>query len=239
MGAFKSENGFIYADAPFMEFYVPTYYFDNKWAIPRGEQLRVFGIFNVGLYEGDKLKEIKSLNLPMFILINTYEQDIRNIDFKGSPNTKCMVYKYHKGQQIMQDSIIVDSDNALTYLDIIMKGKLPTTIPYSKALNMWEKNQELNNVNFSVPSTTLEMILAVSYRDKDHVEKKFATVIGADPSVSDYDYEMLNIRQICQYASTYTAMTFEDINSMITTSINRDRDKRDEMESPVERVMKF
>lgn len=139
----------------------------------------------------------------------------------------------------MQDSIIVDSDNALTYLDIIMKGKLPTTIPYSKALNMWEKNQELNNVNFSVPSTTLEMILAVSYRDKDHVEKKFATVIGTDPSVSDYDYEMLNIRQICQYASTYTAMTFEDINSMITTSINRDRDKRDEMESPVERVMKF
>lgn len=78
MGAFKSENGFIYADAPFMEFYVPTYYFDNKWAIPRGEQLRVFGVFNVGLYEGDKLKEIKSLNLPMFILINTYEQDIRN-----------------------------------------------------------------------------------------------------------------------------------------------------------------
>jgi hypothetical protein len=64
-------------------------------------------------------------------------------------------------------------------------------------------------------------------------------VIGKDISVSPYDYSMANIRKICQYGSTFTAMTFEDINSMITVSVNRTREKKNEMESPIEKIIKF
>ena len=139
----------------------------------------------------------------------------------------------------MESSTIEDSSSSEMYLDIILKGKVPQSIPYTKVLNVWIKNQTLNKVSFGVPSAVLEMILAVCYRDKNNMEQKFSTVIGKDLNVSEWDYKMAKIREICQYASTFSAMTFEDINAMITTSVNRTREKRYEMESPVEKIIKY
>lgn len=239
MGVFRSDDRYIYLDIPYCEFYIPNYYFDAKWAQLLTKTVRCLGLFNVGLFENDKLKEMKIFNLPTTIELFMYETEKRVVSFKGSPDTPCFVLKYIKGQKICDSYTIEDSTNSETYLDMITKGKVPPTIPYNKTLNVWMKNQELNNVHFGVPSATLEMILAVSYRDKNNMEKKFSTVIGKNPDTSEWDYSMATIRQICQYASTFTAMTFEDINAMITTSVNRTREGKEEMESPVEKIIKF
>lgn len=236
---FRSDDKNIYLNISYCEFYIPTYYFDSKWAIRLTNTIKVLGLFNVGLFEGGELKEIKFLNLPTTIELENYDEEERTISFEGSPDTKCIVLKYLNGQKIMESTTIEDSENAQSFLDIIIKGKIPPTVPYSKVLTIWSKNQELNNVNFGVPSSTLEMILAVAFRDKNNMEKKFSTVIGTNPETSEYDYKMAKIREICQYASTFTAMTFEDINSMITTSINRTRENKYEMESPVEKIIKY
>ena len=50
---------------------------------------------------------------------------------------------------------------------------------------------------------------------------------------------MASIRSVCQYASTFSAITFEDMDSMITASVNRLRDKKEESESPVENLFKM
>ena len=98
----------------------------------------------------------------------------------------------------------------------------------------------MNDVNFGVPSLILEIILGVSYRSKDNTALKFAKIIGS-PSYkgSEYDYKMASIREICQYASTFSAITFEDMDSMICASINRERDKKEESYSPVEKLFKM
>ena len=57
--------------------------------------------------------------------------------------------------------------------------------------------------------------------------------------VSDYSYFPASVRQVCQYNSTFTAVTFEDIDSMITSSLNKAREKTPENTSPVEQVIKF
>lgn len=239
MDVFRTDDRYIYLNIPYCEFYIPLDYFDSKWATKLSDTIRTLGLFNVGIFEKGELKDIKLLNLPTMIELFTYETENRSITFKNSENVNCMVLKYFKDQKIMESSTIEDSQNAEKYLDIIIKGKVPSTIPYSKSLPIWMKNQRLNNVNFGVPSAVLEMILAVCYRDKNHMEKKFSTVIGKDPNVSEYDYKMAKIREICQYASTFSAMTFEDINSMITTSVNRTRENKEEMVSPVEKIIKY
>lgn len=236
---FKSDDLHIYLNISYAEFYIPMYYFDSRWAIRGSGTISVLGLFNIGLFENGKLKEIKFMNLPTTIELEVYDEEERTLSFEGSPDTKCLVLKYLNGQKLMESTTIEDSENAQTFLDIIVKGKLPPTIPYSKVLTVWTKNQELNNVNFGVPSSILEMILAVAYRDKNNMEKKFSTVIGLHPETSEYDYKMAKIREICQYASTFTAMTFEDINAMITTSVNRTRENKYEMESPVEKIIKY
>ena len=84
----------------------------------------------------------------------------------------------------------------------------------------------MNSVNLGVPSVIIELILSAAYRYKKDPTKKFSHVIGKDLNVSQFDYTMNNVRQICQYTSTFTALTFEDMDSMVTTSLNRAKTKK-------------
>lgn len=239
MSIFRSDDRYIYLNAPYCEFYVPMSYFDSKWMVQLSDTIKGLGLFNIGIFENGELKEIRLLNLPTSVEFFVYDTERRTMNFKGEENVQCLVLKYIKDQKIMESSTIEDSSSSEMYLDIILKGKVPPSIPYTKVLNVWIKNQTLNKVSFGVPSAVLEMILAVCYRDKNNMEQKFSTVIGKDLNVSEWDYKMAKIREICQYASTFSAMTFEDINAMITTSVNRTREKRYEMESPVEKIIKY
>lgn len=239
MNIFRSDDRYIYLNAPYCEFYVPMSYFDSKWMVQLSDTIKGLGLFNIGIFENGELKEIRLLNLPTSVEFFVYDTERRTMNFKGEENVQCLVLKYIKDQKIMESSTIEDSSSSEMYLDIILKGKVPQSIPYTKVLNVWIKNQTLNKVSFGVPSAVLEMILAVCYRDKNNMEQKFSTVIGKDLNVSEWDYKMAKIREICQYASTFSAMTFEDINAMITTSVNRTREKRYEMESPVEKIIKY
>lgn len=239
MNIFRSDDRYIYLNAQYCEFYVPMSYFDSKWMVQLSDTIKGLGLFNIGIFENGELKEIRLLNLPTSVEFFVYDTERRTMNFKGEENVQCLVLKYIKDQKIMEPSTIEDSSSSEMYLDIILKGKVPPSIPYTKVLNVWIKNQTLNKVSFGVPSAVLEMILAVCYRDKNNMEQKFSTVIGKDLNVSEWDYKMAKIREICQYASTFSAMTFEDINAMITTSVNRTREKRYEMESPVEKIIKY
>ena len=97
----------------------------------------------------------------------------------------------------------------------------------------------MNHVNFGVPSVILELILSVAYRDKKDPTKRFAVALAKNPNLTDYDYKMASIRQICQYTSTFTALTFEDFDSMLTTSLNRTRLHKQEVDSPLEQIIKM
>ena len=75
-------------------------------------------------------------------------------------------------------------------------------------------------------------------RNPADLPQKFAAVAGKE-NVSDYGYATASIRQICQYNSTFTALTYEDMDSMITSSLNRSRENKKETVSPVEQIIKF
>lgn len=236
---FHTDDTFIYLSIPYCEFYIPLFYFDKQFAVTGVDRVTVFGIFNVGIFEGDKLKELRTMNIPTTIDLFVYDTEIREITLSTGVVEKCMVYRYFKDNKICNANVVEDSDNASSYLNMLTSASIPNTIPYSEALSMWRKNLDLNGVSFGVSSAILEIILSVIYRNKDAIEEKFAKRYGSDMSCSEFDYITASIRQICQYASTFVGMTFEDMNSMITTSLNRTRDKTPESETPVEKVIKM
>lgn len=240
MGVFRSDGSYIYLDVPYCEFYIPMYYFDTtrRFAEDLNDHVEVLGIFNVGIFSNGTLKEMKTLNLPTMISIYVYDSEFREVKMTNGETMQCKVVKYLKDAKIMQSVIFEDDTNSKNYLKYITSGNLPKIIPYSKANEVWRKNQELNNVNFGVSSLYLELILSVMHRNPNDLSQKFAK-IASNPGVSDYDYASASIRQICQYNSTFTALTFEDMDSMITTSLNKSREHVKEHESPVEQIIKF
>ena len=241
MEYFKSDGKFIYLDYQHAEFYIPKSYFENRFAEDLGNKINAFGIFEIGFFKDGKLKEMKVLNIPTWMEFTVIDSEDRNVNLQdGEAQTPCKILKYDKGHKVTNATVIEDSANAGTFLSFILKGKVPGIVPYGKTLQLWQKNQRLNKVNLGVPSVIEELVLSVTYRYKQDPAKKFCTVIGADPKgVSEYDYTMNNIRQICQNTSTFTAITFEDIDSMISSSLNRNKKKTYEAKSPLEDLIKL
>lgn len=240
---FKSDGQYIYLEKPYCEFYIPMKYFENVagFATDLGTTIKALGVFDVSFFKDNKVTEQKVLNVPSWITIYVYDFEVRSIKLPGEPlPVPCKVLKYFQGNKVMDATIVEDSENAEIFLKFVLNGKVPTSVPYSKALQIWQKNQELNGVNLGVPSVIEELILSTMCRDSKDQTKKFAYVVGKDPkTVSDYDYKMVSARQVCQYTSTFTGVTFEDIDSMITSSLNRTRNKTPEKPSPLEDIIKM
>lgn len=239
---FKNDGKHFILIHPYVEFYIPSSYFNSSkqsYATDYGQTINTIGIFNFGVFTNGK-STIKTMNIPTWIELRIYDSETRVIDLPGNPGTECKVIKYYNGNIIMDSTFIVDSSNAELFLKFVLDGKLPSTIPYTKTLEMWRKNMEMNNVHFGVSSAVLEIVLSSIYRDKNDLTRKFSKVIGKDPEhISEFDYLPASIRKVCQYTSTFTAITFEDMDSMITTSLNRSRENKPETPSPLEAIIKM
>ncbi len=238
---FRADEEYIYLNVPYCEFYIPTEYFamGKKFAEDFTDKINVIGLFNIGLFENDKLVDVKVFNVPVYLDINVYDFDVRMIDVGSGNPVECRVYKYYKDAIICRSFIPENSSVAQTFLQLIISGSMPGTIPYSQCLSVWRKNLELSGVSLGVSSAVMEMILAVMYRDAKDPSKKYCIRYGSSADSSEYDYMSASIRQICQYNSTFTGIIYEDIDSMITSAINRNRNGKEEGETPMEKIIKM
>ena len=242
MDHFREDDRYIYLLDDYMEFYIPSDFFSptKRYAEECNGYINSFGLFNVGLFQQGKLVEMKLMNNPYTVKIYVYDSENRVVNLPGDGETPCKVLKFLKGHKIMDALIVEDSVNAVNYLDKICSAKIPKSVPYDMALDVWHKNQEISGANFGIRPEVEEVVLALSYRQKGNLSEKFAKQWGTgDKGVTPFDYDTADIRKICQYASTFSAITFEDIDSMITTSINRTRNGTKEAYSPLEETIKM
>lgn len=241
MEYFRSDNKFIYLNDDYLEVYIPLIFFDEskRYASDFSSYIETLGLVNVGIFENGKRKEFKIFKHPYQIKLYSYDNVTETVDLPGEGPTPCRVLSYNKDSIVMDNAIVQDAQNALTYLDMVMDGKIPKSIPYDKASELWGINQAMNGVGFGVRQEVQEMVLSLNYRNPNNLSETFASLYGRDESISPYNYETVGSRQICQYASTFSSLTFEDMDSMITTSINRSRHKGKESYSPVEDVIKM
>ena len=238
---FRADEDYVYLNVPYCEFYIPTEYFamGKKFAEDFTEKIHVIGLFNVGIFEDGKLVDVRVFNVPVYLDINVYEFEVRMIDIGSGTPIECRVYKYYQDSIICRAFIAENSGVAQTFLQLIISGNMPGTIPYSQVLSVWRKNLELSGVNLGVSSAIMEMILAVMYRDAKDPSKKYCIRYGSTADSSEFDYMSASIRQICQYNSTFTGIIYEDIDSMITSAINRNRNGKEEGDTPMEKIIKM
>ena len=243
MTYFKSDDDFIYINAPKAELYIPKDYFSlsGNFAQMDSESVHGIGVYNIAFFDkNDNQIEMRVLNLPSWtdFYIHDIQEDV-NVALPGyEENIKCTVLTYLQGHKFIPAKIVEDSSNVEAYTNFILKGKTPL-VKYEDSLKLWMKNQSLNSCSLGVRPEILELILSATHRYKGDYSKKFAHVIGKSDKVSQYDCVTNNIRQICQNTSTFTALTFEDQDSMLTASINRARKGVEEAFSPIEMLLKL
>lgn len=237
----KDDGENIVFTGNYLEMYIPDSYFEGKLAEEFGNSIRVFGLFNIRVFdEKNNPMKLETLNVPTMIYIHPSEVEKKELQLIDDGEVeKYRVAKFYKGNIIMQNSVPQDASNVELFLKILTTGKVPKTIPYSQVLKIWQRNLDLNGVKLGVTSTILEIIIAEIYRNKKKPEERFAKLIGKDPSVSEYAYRTANIREICARNSTFAALTFEDMDQMIISSLNINKYNKEESESPIEKIIKM
>lgn len=217
-----------------LQIFVPNSYMESSLAEAVGDYFSIFGILNVKCIAGGKT-ETATLNVPTFNLFyptNTFESTDEN-------GEKVLVLQFFKDDAVMDNATRSDMTNSQLFLQMICGGKLPSSIPYDKLLEVWDKNLQANNMNYQVASTIKEIILAEMNRTKGKPEQKFSVVSGSNPNYNKYDYMPTSINKVCSMSSTFSAITFENMDEMIITSINMKRYGKEEKESPLEKIIKM
>lgn len=235
------KDDFIILDEDYMEAYIPKFYFEGKLAADQGSSILIFGLFNIRFFKKDKPGELKTFNYPSMIVTFPSDIESKQLQLVSGENgimEEYYVLKYYRGDRVLESSIPSNSSNVELFIDILTRGKIPVTVPYSEVLNIWRKNLEINNVHLGVSSTVLEVIVSEIYRNKKKPEEAFRKVVGTG-KVSEYEYSTATIREICSRNSTFSAITFEDFDSMLTSSINISKFNKEETESPIEKIIKM
>lgn len=239
----KDDGDEIIFTGEYMEAYIPEFYFEGKLAEDQGSSLNVFGLFNVRVFDAkNKPGPLETFNIPSLIYITPSEVERRELQLIDGDDGESEVYhvaKFYKGTAVMKNNIPQDASNVELFLALLFRGKIPKTIPYDQVLSIWQKNLDINSVNLGVTSTVLEIIISEIYRNKNKPEETFGKAVGRNPKMSQYAYRTANIREICARNSTFAALTFEDMDSMLTTSLNIKKYNKQESESPIEKIIKM
>jgi hypothetical protein len=228
-----------------LEVYIPEHYFKSNVATLLGSSVSTLGLAYTAVFDkNDKMVgKYELLNLPSMIKLLSADIEKREVEIipesKGGTKQMYYVVKFYKDDKVMVNAVQQDSSFVETFTNYLLAGKLDGNIPYDKIVEVWLKNLELNNTRLNVPISVIGVIIGEIYRSKKNIDIKYSKIVGKDMKASMYDYITLNMRQICARNSTFSAVTFEDFDTMVTTSLNRKEYNKKQVESPVEKIIKM
>jgi hypothetical protein len=240
---FKDENGNIVFIGPYMEAYIPAFYFEKKYAEELGDTIKTFGVFNIRTFndpDGKNANPLRVMNIPLFLITYPSSFEVKSMDLLHNNEPEVYtVLKYYNKDVVCADSTTQNIQCFEIFLNVLLSGKLPKTLPYDAIFDIWAKNRELNGVSFDVSDTVYEMVISEIYRSRRSPVKRFGMELGENPNASPYNYRTASPREITKINSTFTGISFEYMDEMLTSGVVRAKEDKPENTSPMEEIMKY
>ena len=239
----KDDN--IIVNVDHMEAYIPEDLFKNEEsnsaiATMYGEAFKVMGLFNMRVSntpdEDLSKTPLRTFNYPNMIL--TYPSSSYTKEMSLTNNDEPIRYRvlcYTRGDIMMSATMPKNADNSVKFLNMLTRGKIPSTLTYNQVWDAWLANLESNSVNPGIPYLYMQCIIAELYRSAKNPTIPFRKVYGKD--MNSNAYSVSNMRGTAAYSSVFTAQVFEDMGRMLTTSINMCRRGITQDPSPIEKVL--
>ena len=230
-----------------LEIFTPQKYLGSSSHID-GDKVLALGLVPYKFYA--KITDKKPIKVGIFNnpSITTFypvdiEQNVTDGIWTGiydyTNENEYMKLVFEGGGKLFDQFGVKHLDNVVLSTDLLLAGKLDNNIPYSYLATSWIKNMVMNNVSLSVPATVINMIIYELCRSVHNKDVRFASVIGKDPKTSPVAYRFANIREICASNSVFSALAFEDMNSMLDASLNMTLMEKEQKISPLEQLIKM
>ena len=232
-------------EGEYMEIYIPKASIDQKIAYLKGENIETLGIFNFLVYTGEnrdpKKAEIRTLTLPFkiqFEFKRFFDSKIKLSSEIAEEDYR--VFVLEKGNLFcVQTEHAKSSANSKDLIFMIHGGHLPSSVKYDKVLDCYLGTTLLNGVDLKIPLLIYEIIVAELCRYKDNINIPFRIALDKNNKLTQHDYTSISIKKLPALNSTFSALTFEDINNAVITSIGKTKNNEVEKESPIEKVLKY
>lgn len=243
----SEKNGVYYLDEGKLELYTPQKYMGSINTID-GDKANIMGLVLYKYY--DKVTDTKPvkvgvLNDPSMVVFYPVDIQTNVMDniwgnkYDITNTNEYTVLQFEKGSRLMNKDIVCNLDNVTLFMDLLLGSKIDNNIPYNMLAQCWIKNIDMNRQNLEVPFSIINLIIYKLCVSQKNPNKQFGELFGKDPKISPVAYKFIGIRQICANDSVYTALSFEDMNSMIDASLNMTQSERDQKVSPLEQIIKY
>ena len=241
----KQENSIIF-NGDLMNIYVPKYYFDRGLATYNGKYVNTMGMFIFEITTQEKFSSNKdgafhTLKLPVKI----------NFDYDSTFKIKRKINKFDSESYVvfslLKGNIFLDNiyteRKASSCRDFVVgmlhSGSIPNFIKYDDIIKLYLMSMSITNTNLRNTPAIYETIISEICRSKSNIRIPFRKVAGKNANVDMYDYKTTNIKNIASLNSTFSDVTFEDINRSLITSVGKTLNGEKESESPIEKTIKY
>lgn len=240
----RSGNSIIF-DGEYLDIYLKREYFDKGLAEPRGRFISTYGLFVFEVKtqkqvdegtSGNRIHTFKFPNKIEFSFTEEFQEDMKlESDAKKE---RYRIFRLHKGDMFLANVNIEQSAEAVKdFIFLFHAGKLPNFIEYNDIIKLYYDLLDSNKVNLKSNSLTYELIISELCRYKKDVEIPYRLALDKNPGPNDYiNY---NLRALPRLNSTFAALSFENMNDSIVSSIRRTATGGTEKETPLERIIKY
>lgn len=230
----EKDMSYIFSNDGCFKFYVPEKFFDTGLAVLTGEIVSLFGILTYAIFDkNDKLVG----KLRNFYFPSTFESKPDDIEIlrgvkltKNSKEQDYRVLKYYKdGIIVLNKEISQDSSNLDKFYKALQYGNIPNTVPYNELQNYFLKNIQLTGNGYDVSLQLIGIVFSELCRSIKNSDIPFRMSNSDDMTA----YQMVNIREVPQNVSPFSAITSERWDDAVISSITTTNTK----ESPLEKIM--
>ena len=213
-------------------FYVPEKYFESSTAVVFGEIIELMGVFDYDVFDSNgKHSGMKNFYYPTMIQCKPSSME-KITDFAITKDVKMnyRLLKFKKDDEVICNTNIPKGiANAEKFINLMIGGHLPPTIPYNKLHEYINYNAELNGFGYGMSAQMLGIIVSELCRDKNDLTRPFRLTDMKD----QLGYKMVSIKVLPKFISPYVAITSENADESIANAIIN----KTGSDSPLEKVM--
>ena len=240
VGVFSEKDNQVLFTGKYMEVYIPYYYIDSKMLRINAKSITSLGIFLFRVFKNEDKKDHAKMHvykLPCRIDMKPTNYHKDKISVNGTVY-EMLVLQFYTNDVFIDSTVIVQDDDLVNdYITFYHNGKIPNFIKYDDVV-MSELNCILiNKMKYPVPMTLFEAICSEINRDINDISKSCRKSMAN--GAGERDYKPVSISQIPSFNSTFTSITFEDIDYQLTSSVNRTRYNKEDIISPIEKTIKY
>lgn len=238
------KNGTVMnVNVPYLEAYIPAYYFP-KCAKEFGRDFQVYGLFPYMTFtDTDKSgpSKLEIFGLPTVFFTTPTSYEVREIQFQRGAKDKYYVLQYNRGDTMVKNTEVIQTmKNVEILLDLLTYGNIIDTLPYGDVVKLVVKAMRINGTSLRTPLVTIEGVISEIYRYRKDPSYPLRFYIGKEfTNDMQYNYQASNLREVCGANSSFSAVTFEDVDTALTLAISKSRYGRRQADSPVEELLKM